>query len=108
MSSQAYAGNTTGDGTEQTLAQCAVDGVYQLVVSTANLANGEVVEFRIKTKPRDAAAAVELAYYACYAHDQSVPIKQSVPVTGSSVDFTMTQTAGTYRAFEWSVRRLDA
>lgn len=108
MSSQANAGNTTADGTEQVIDQRVADGVYQFVVSTTNLANGDSVEFRIKTKPRDAAGAVQLAYYACYSNSQSVPIKLSVPVTGSSVDTTLKQTAGTYRAFEWSVRRLDA
>jgi hypothetical protein len=108
MSSQANAGNTTADGSEQVLDQRASDGVYQFVVSTANLANGDVVEFKIKTKPRDAAGSVQIAYYACYAHAQSVPLKLSVPVAGSSVDTTLKQTAGTYRAFEWSVRRLDA
>ena len=108
MSSQVAANNTTADGSEQVLAQQVVDGVYQLVVSTTNLANGDTVEFRVKTKPRDAAGAVQLAYYACYANSQSVPIKLSVPVAGSAVDFTLKQTAGTNRAYEWSVRRLDA
>jgi len=108
MSSQASAGNTTADGTEQVIDQRVADGVYQLVVSTTNLANGDTVEFRVKTKPRDAAGAVQLAYYACYANSQSVPIKLSVPVAGSAVDFTLKQTTGTNRAYEWSVRRLDA
>lgn len=108
MSSQADAGNTTADGSEQTLSNRTTDGVYQLVVSTTNLANGDTVEFRVKTKPRDAAGATQLAYYACYANVQSVPIKLSVPVVGSAVDFTLKQTTGTNRAYEWSVRRLDA
>ena len=108
MSSQASAGNTTADGSEQTLDQRTTDGVYQLVISTTNMTNGDVVVLRVKTKPRDAAGAVQLAYYACYANEQSVPIKLSVPVAGSAVDTTLEQTAGTYRAYEWSIRRLDA
>ena len=107
MSEPAH-GNTTADGSEQTLDTRTTDGMYQLVVSTANMADGDATEFRIKTKPRDAAGSRELAYYACYKNAQAIPIKQSVPITGSSIEFTLKQTAGTNRAYQWSVRRLDA
>lgn len=91
--------------TEHTLATVTAPGVYVLVVDTNAMVNGDVLELRVKRKVRTG-DTTRVAYYATYAHAQGADnnIKLSVPIP-SPFEFvaTLKQTAGTGRAFPWSV-----
>jgi len=92
-------------GTEHALGgDIAAPGTYILVVNTANMVNGDVVELRAKTKvlPGGAAGAYLLA---TYAHVQGDPVKMSIPVPSPySLACTLKQTAGAAgRSFEWNI-----
>lgn len=81
-------------------------GVYVLVVDTAALALGDVLELRCKTKAKSGSTS-RLAYFATYANAQTEPNKYSIPIpVDTEVVFTLTQTAGTGRAFDWDILSL--
>lgn len=104
MASEAAAGSQTAViSTEHTLDTRSSAGVYQLLVDLSNLANGDVVELRAKVKARAAESSALLVYMGTYANAQGIPIAASVPVSGTYAVFTLKQTAGTGRAFPWSV-----
>lgn len=89
--------------TEHTLDTETTAGTYVLVVDCVNLALGDIVEFRIKTKAASGAAS-GLAYSQTYAHAQSEVIKYSPPVpTDTEIICTLKQTAGTGRDFTWNL-----
>lgn len=91
-------------GTEHTLGSAvAASGTYILVVNTANMAAGDVLELRGKTKVL--AGGSEAVYLlATYAHAQSDPVKMSIPIPSLySLTCTLKQTAGTGRSFEWNI-----
>lgn len=93
--------------TEHTLATSTTGKTYVLFVDTVNLANGDVVELRLKTKGRSGNSS-QLAYYAVYAHVQTSPNKYSVPVPANiEIVATLKQTAGTGRNFIWSLLSID-
>jgi hypothetical protein len=92
--------------TEHTLSTKTDAGVYVLVVDTANLVNGEVVELRIKTKAKSGGTS-RLAYMATYAHIQGDPNKYSIPVpVDTEIVATLKQTAGTGRDFPWNLLKM--
>jgi hypothetical protein len=89
--------------TEHTLDTETNPGVYVLVVDTGNLALGDTVELRIKTKAA-AGGTSRLAYMQTYAHAQADPIKYSPPVpVDTEIICTLKQTAGTGRDFLWNL-----
>lgn len=90
--------------TEHTLATITAGGTFQLVVDLDNLANGDVVELRAKVKVRSSSTAKELLI-GVYANDRgSQNVVWSPPIPAPhSVAFTLKQTAGTGRSFEWAV-----
>jgi DNA-directed RNA polymerase subunit E'/Rpb7 len=78
---------------------------YVLSVDTRLMQNGDVVEFRIKTKVLST-STLGVAYYAVYAQTQAHPVKYSVPVPATAVQTitcTLKQTEGTGRAYDWSL-----
>ena len=104
-------------------------GVYVLVLDTSNMANGDVVNLRIYTRampeaagasssksPTPSASAtpspeipptLKLAYMATYANIQSEKVKYSIPVPiDTGIAFTLEQTDGTVRAFNWNVLKM--
>ena len=88
-------------GTEITAA-----GTYVLVVDTGNMAAGDVLELRIKTKAKSGGTQRQ-AYAVSYANAQASPNKYSVPVpVDTSFQATLKQTAGTGRAFDWNILAL--
>ncbi len=94
-------------GTEHTLATDTTGKTSVLVVDTGNMADGDVLELRLKTKVLSTSTSRE-AYNAIYAHKQAVPNKYSVPVPANiEVVATLKQTAGTGRAFDWALLALD-
>lgn len=93
--------------TEHTLATVTDAGTYVLGVDTAAMLAGDVLELRIKTKMRTGGTS-RLAYGPVrFDGVQAVPNKYSMPIP-SEVEavFTLKQTAGTGRAFPWSVKLL--
>lgn len=95
---------TASVSTEHTLGSSVTDaGTYVLSVNTTNMANGDALELRIKTKTL--AGDTEALYVlASYVNAQSEPIKMSIPVPSlHSLTCTLKQTAGTGRAFPWNL-----
>lgn len=90
-------------GTEHTLVTDTTNKVYVLVVDTANMALGDILELRIKTKARSGGTSRQ-AYSKTYAHVQGDPNKYSVPVPADvEIVATLKQTAGTGRVFPWKL-----
>jgi len=90
-------------GTEHSLTTQSNFGTYQLLVDLANLAADDVLELRGKVKARAAEGSVKTIYQATFKHAQTIPVTASIPIMGSAIEFTLKQTAGTGRAFPWSV-----
>lgn len=107
VSSNQSGSQTATIGTEHTLGSAiAAAGVFVLVVDAANMANGDVLELRIKTKAKSGATS-RLAYVTTFAHAQTEPVKYSVPVpVDTEFVATLKQTAGTGRAFDWNILAL--
>lgn len=81
-------------------------GVYVLVVDTNAMVAGDVLELRAKTKAKSGSTS-RLAYFATFANAQGEANKYSVPVpVDTEVVFTLKQTAGTGRAFDWNILSL--
>jgi hypothetical protein len=90
--------------TEHTLgSSITTAGTYVLMVNTTNMVAGDELELRAKVKVLTGGSETVL-FIASYAHAQSEPIKVSIPVVSLySVSFTLKQTAGTSRNFEWNI-----
>ena len=93
-------------GTEHSLLIDADAKVFIFVVNTTNMANADVLELRIKSKVLST-STIALAFLATFQNVQAEPVKMSVPVAGggftSGTEFTLKQTAGTGRSYEWAV-----
>jgi len=93
-------------GTEHSLHSNAGAKVFIFVVNTTNMVNGDVLELRIKSKVLTG-STVALAFLATFQNVQAEPVKMSVPVAGAGftggTEFTLKQTAGTGRSYEWAV-----
>lgn len=94
-------------GTEHTLGSAiTAAGTYVLVVDTNAMVNGDVLELRVKTKAKSGSTS-RLAYVVTYAHAQTELNKYSVPIPiDTEVVFTLKQTAGTGRVFDWNILAL--
>lgn len=90
--------------TEHTLATITVAGTYQLMVEVTNMVNGDELELRIKVKGRSASTSREV-FYALRANDQGNDLVVLSPPVPAPFEFiaTLEQTAGTGRAFIWSI-----
>jgi hypothetical protein len=88
---------------EHTPASPTTDKTRVLAVDLANMVNGDLVELRIKTKTR-AGGTERVAYVATFIQAQDEDVVYSVPVPSvNGATFTLKQTAGTGRVFEWAV-----
>jgi len=103
--------NTSGSqtatiDTEHTLATVTAAKTLQLVVDVANMVNGDELELRIYGKARTGDTERQL-YFATFANAQSSDLIASLAVVSPHhAKFTLTQTAGTGRAFPWAVYEL--
>lgn len=90
--------------TEHTLATIAAAGTYQLGVNTSNLVDGDTVELRVKVKLRSGNTLRQVfkAVYTNNQGDDEIKISPPVPAPFEFVA-TLKQTAGTGRAFIWSI-----
>lgn len=92
--------------TEHTLSSPTAAKVFALSVDTNAMVNGDVLELRVNRKVLSGGTE-RLVFYAVFSNVQSEPIKCSVPVVAPfGASFTLKQTAGTGRAFPWSVESL--
>ena len=92
--------------TEHTLDTETTVGVYVLVVDMSNLADGDVVILRIKTKNQTGSSSV-LAYESVFSNAQSEINKYSpaIPVD-TEIICTLEQTDGTGRDFDWNLLKM--
>lgn len=92
--------------TEHTLSTKSTAKVFILLVDTNAMANGDILELRVYTILLSGGTE-RVAYEATYAHVQVEPTKISIPLpaTGQTngLKVTLKQTAGTGRAFPWSL-----
>ena len=107
LTSKSSGSQTATLTTDHTLATITDAGTYVLTVDTANLADGETLTLRIKSKTRSADTS-RLVYEANFEHAQSENFKASpaIPVIAEGV-FTLEQNGGTGRAFPWNILQLD-
>ena len=94
-------------GTEDTLASGTASGTYVLTLETINMADGDIVEVRGYDKPGGSSTS-RLSFYYSLANAQSTPGHISPPIlTEGYVAFSIKQTSGTARTFNWSVLNLN-
>lgn len=92
--------------TEHTLTTQTTAGTYVLVVDTNAMVAGDVLILRAKTKAKTGSTS-RLAYMAVYANAQTDPNKYSIPIpVDVEVVFTLEQTDGTGRSFDYNVLTL--
>lgn len=102
----AYAASTVSLSKEITLATDTANKTYVLVVDTAAMGAGDVLELRLYTKALSGGAE-GLAYTVSYWGVQSDPLKYSPPVPADiSIKATLLQPAGTARAYPWKLLSL--
>src|SRR3989442_36737 len=103
LSEESSGTQTATISTEHSLAAPTTANVRILVVDTNAMANGDVLELRIKQKVLSGGTE-RVAFYAAFANVQFEPILISLPVAQfRGGTFTLTQTAGTGRAFPWQI-----
>lgn len=89
--------------TEHTLATETSPNVYILAVNLSNMVADDIVTLRIKTKVLSGGSHA-LAFTATFSGAQPVDVVYSEPVPSvHSAQFTLEQTDGTGRNYEWSV-----
>jgi hypothetical protein len=104
LASAANGTQTATINTEHSLSTQTTVNFFQLSVNLTNLANGDTVEIRLKTKTLTGDTAEEV-FYAIFANDQGPnPITLSPPLPSLySLEATLKQTTGTGRAFPWNL-----
>lgn len=95
--------------TEHTLLDVAVAGTFTLHVDAVNMADGDALELRAYQIVLTGGTR-HVAYYGCWTDAQVADdrIKISVPISNELTDsgslrFTLKQTLGTSRNFDWKV-----
>lgn len=92
--------------TEHTLgSEETTDAYYQLLVDTSAMANGDVLVLRAKVKVKTAGTA-RLVARATFRDAQEQPAALSIPIPNIyGLTFTLEQTDGTGRSYDWSILR---
>lgn len=104
--SEASGSQTAVISTEHTLATIATDGTFVIYVNTKNMVLIDELELRVKVKVKSTGTTEEFLI-ATYAHVQGQPVKASIPCASiNEVVFTLKQTAGTGRVFDWEIIKL--
>jgi hypothetical protein len=95
-------------GTTHTLATPATTGkTYFLMIDLTNLAAGDVIDVFLQSKVLSTSSFKNI-YSLTLAGPQSDPYFMSIPIpSAQGVQFQIKQSAGTGRAFDWSVQSLD-
>lgn len=109
ISEHASGSQTATISTEHTLNGTTpetTDGIFQLCIDTANMAAGDITEIRIKEKCRSSDTQRQVLV-ATLAGAQSDPLWVSPTfILLHGWDMTLKQTAGTGRAYPWSIRKV--
>lgn len=92
--------------TEHTLSTQTTAGVYVLAVDLNNLAGGDIVVLRLKTKCKTGSTS-RLAFQNIYANIQTEKVVYSpaVPID-TEIVATLEQTDGTGRSFDWNLLKI--
>lgn len=99
-------GTNVCDGTEQTITTESAAKTYVLVADLNDMANGETLIIRLKTKPLTG-GTTRTAYTASYANVQTgAPIAISVPVP-SLWEFIVTFEGTNTLSIPWVVMTVD-
>lgn len=107
VASESQGTQTATIGTEHSLATPTTNKTRVFAVDLKNLAVGDIVVLSCKTKVLTG-GTVGVVYEAVYANVQDEPIIFSPPIpTLFGGTFTLLQSAGTGRAFDWAVYTLD-
>ena len=103
--SQASGSQTATVTTEHTLATVTAAGTFILTVDLSNMALGDKLTLRSKIKVRSTGATrlVDVGHYA-HVQERLVAVSIPLPTVTESV-FTLEQTTGTGRVFEWEVTK---
>lgn len=109
ISEHASGSQTCTISTEHTLNTTTpetTDGVFQFFIDTANMVAGDVLEIRLKEKCRtgDTIRQIRMNTLAGVQSDPLWVSESFLLLHGW--DFTIKQTAGTGRAFPWSIRKV--
>jgi hypothetical protein len=95
--------------TEHTLLDVAVTGTFQITVDKFNMASGDTLELRIYDIVLTSGTR-RVAYFQSYSGAQSTDdmLAISVPISNDLTDagslrFTLKQTAGSPRNYDWKV-----
>lgn len=92
-------------GTEHVLDSPTTNATYELEVDTVNLALGDLVELRCYDMVDG--TNYRQVWKGAFQHPQVSLAKKAPPIVIiTQGKFTLKQTAGTGRAFPWSVRRI--
>ncbi len=92
--------------TEHTLTTETTADIFVLVVNLSNMTTGDITTLRIKTKVLSGGSAT-LAFIRTFSGPQTELVVYSEPVPSAhSVAFTLEQTDGTGRSYEWSVLKV--
>lgn len=93
----------TGSGTEDSLHTAVTTAdVYQYMIDLSNMADGDVIEFKVDVKVRTGSTAATILKKT-FANAQDEPVWVTPPIpTLFSIQAFMTQEAGTGRAIEWT------
>ena len=104
--SEASGSQTAVITTEHTLATISTDGTFVLYVNTENMVLIDELELRVKLKV-EASGTTQEFLLATYTHVQGQPVKASIPCASiNECVFTLKQTAGTGRVFDWEIIKL--
>lgn len=105
-SSQSNGTQTATIGTEHTLQTITAVGTFLLNVDTSNMVNGDILELRAKKKVLTGGTAA-VVLLGAFCNVQAHPAKVSIPVVSLySLAFTLKQTAGTGRNFDWNIEQI--
>ena len=98
---------TAAVGTEHQLSTQTGAGIYVLVVDTNNMAAGDSITLKIKTRAIGGGELrVAEGTVKTFTGIQSEQNKYSIPVpSNNEIAVFLTQTAGTARAYPWSLLR---
>lgn len=110
MTPSPAAGNQTADGSEDVLAAASSlsqGGVFVPQIDLSNMQDGDVAEIRIYGQANSSSSLVQQVYLS-FANKQSDPLPP-LPATAAATAYKLTlkQTAGSNRAYQWSVLNLN-
>ena len=81
----------------------AEGGMFQFELNAKALVNGEVLRIQVKKKTLTG-STLDIVFDEEYADIQAKPVIFSIPIPAlHQIQFEITQTGGTLRAYEWAV-----